>query len=384
MSGLRFRRLSVITLLVLAFALPAFAQGTKPKKSDGKPMGTPVLWREPTDIESRNLLLGAGGEEMKPDLRRVTFVEKKTGGYSTKYRVTDASGNSWVAKLGKEAQPDTAANRLLWAVGYETEIAHLIPKLTIEGKGTFENVRLEARPKNIDRGDEWKWEDNPFVDTPQFKGLKVMMLLISNWDIKDSNNVIFNAQNPTTGENESRYVISDLGGSLGKTGGFFTRSRNKPSDFVKSDFIEAVKGNVIDFNYGGKSKSLFDNITIEDAKWIGRLLGRLSDEQIKDAFRSANYSPEEVESLSSALKARINALNNVSATVASAPESVTQSTSCGFFHLRLRGLLFTFFFGIRSSRGSRHILQLCVQFASYQHRHTRKVKPQHEDDYGAK
>lgn len=319
MSRLRFRRLSVISLLVLAFALPAFTQETKPKKSDGKPMGTPILWREPTDIESRNLLLGAGGEEMKPDLRRVTFVEKKTGGYSTKYRVTDASGNSWVAKLGKEAQPDTAANRLLWAVGYETEIAHLIPKLTIEGKGTFENVRLEARPKNIDRGDEWKWEDNPFVDTPQFKGLKVMMLLISNWDIKDSNNVIFNAQNPTTGENESRYVISDLGGSLGKTGGFFTRSRNKPSDFVKSDFIEAVKGNVIDFNYGGKSKSLFDNITIEDAKWIGRLLGRLSDEQIKDAFRSANYSPEEVESLSSALKARINALNNVSATVASAP-----------------------------------------------------------------
>lgn len=319
MSRLRFRRLSVITLLLLAFALPAFAQGTKPKKSDGKPMGTPVLWSEPADIESRNLLLGAGGEEMKPDLRRVTFVEKKTGGYSTKYRVTDASGNSWVAKLGKEAQPDTAANRLLWAVGYETEIAYLIPKLTIEGKGNFENVRLEARPKNIDRGDEWKWEENPFVDTPQFKGLKVMMLLISNWDIKDSNNVIFNAQNPTTGETESRYVISDLGGSLGKTGGFFTRSRNKPSDFVKSDFIEAVKGNVIDFNYGGKSKSLFENITIEDAKWIGRLLGRLSDEQIKDAFRSANYSPEEVESLSSALKARINALNNVSATVASAP-----------------------------------------------------------------
>ena len=315
MSRLKFRRLSVISLLMLAFALPAFAQGEKPKKSDGKPMGTPVLWRDPTDIESRNLLLGAGGEAMKPNLSRITFVEKKTGGYSTKYRVTDASGNSWVAKLGKEAQPDTAANRLLWAVGYETEIAYLVPKLTIEGKGTFENVRLEARPKNIDRGEEWKWDDNPFVGTPQFNGLKVMMLLISNWDIKDSNNVIFNP----TGSNESLYVISDLGGSLGKTGGFFTRSRNKPSDFVKSDFIEAVKGNVIDFNYGGKSKALFDNITIEDAKWIGRLLGRLSEEQIKDAFRSANYSPEEVESLSSAMRARIDALNNVSATVAAAP-----------------------------------------------------------------
>ena len=88
---------------------------------------------------------------MKPDISRVAFIEQKTGGYSTKYRVSDAAGNEWIAKIGKEAQPDTAANRLLWAAGYETEIAHLVPKLTIEGKGTFENVRLEARPKNIDR-----------------------------------------------------------------------------------------------------------------------------------------------------------------------------------------------------------------------------------------
>ena len=319
MSKLNLRRISVVLMLVFAFALPSIAQGDKTKKKQRRPAGTPVLWSDPTDIASRNLLLGAGGKQMKPDLRRVTFVEDKKGGYSKKYRVKDASGNSWVAKIGKEAQPDTASNRLLWAVGYETEMAYLIPKLTIEGKGTFENVRLEARPKTIDRGDEWKWANNPFVGTPEFQGLKVMMLLINNWDIKDSNNVIFNVRNRRTGTTEARYVISDLGGSLGKTGGFITRSRNKPGDFVKSEFIQSVRGNIIDFNYGGKSKSLFNNITIEDAKWIGGLLARLSDTQIEDAFRAANYSPEDVESLSSAMKARINALNDVSATVASAP-----------------------------------------------------------------
>ncbi|MGI9165613.1 MAG: hypothetical protein ACR2G5_04390 [Pyrinomonadaceae bacterium] len=227
-------------------------------------------------------------------------------------RVRDAAGNEWVAKLGKEAQPDTAANRLLWAVGYETEIAYLVPSLTIDGKGTFENVRLEARPKAIDRVREWKWEDNPFKGQPAFQGLKVMMVLINNWDIKDSNNQILAAKNETTGETELRYIISDLGGSFGKTGGFISRSRNKPSDFLKADFIESVKGNLIDFNYGGKSKKLFENITVSDAKWIGTLLARLSDEQIKDAFRAANYSPEEVEGLSSAVRERIAALNNVS------------------------------------------------------------------------
>lgn len=313
-------RFVISSLLVLAFAFTAFAQVDKEKKSKKKtPTGTAVLWREPVDLESRNLLLGAGGERMKPDLRRITFIEKKSGGYSTKYRVKDASGNEWVAKLGKEAQPDTASNRLVWAVGYESEIAYLVPKLTIEGKGTFENVRLEARPKNIDRGDNWAWDQNPFTNKPELQGLKVMMLLINNWDIKDSNNVILAARNETTGKNELRYIISDLGGSLGKTGGFFSRSRNKPDDFVKSDFIEAVKGNVIDFNYGGKSKSLFENITVQDAKWIGSLLARLSDNQIRDAFRAANYAPEEVESLFHAVKNRINAINELSPAIATAP-----------------------------------------------------------------
>jgi hypothetical protein len=317
MFHFKIKDLLISCLLLLVIASPSFAQADKKEKKKAAAVGTPVLWHEPADLESRNLLLGAGGEAMKPNLARITFIEKKSGGYSTKYRVKDASGNEWVAKIGKEAQPDTASNRLLWAVGYETEIAYLIPKLTIDGKGTFENVRLEARPKNVDRGDEWKWSDNPFVNTPEFKGLKVMMLLINNWDIKDSNNVILSAKNQTNGE--LRYIISDLGGSLGKTGGFLSRSRNKPTDFIKADFIESVRGNVIDFNYGGKSKSLFENITVTDAKWIGALLARLSDEQIKDAFRAANYKPDEVLALSQAVSRRIGELNKVSGSLAAAP-----------------------------------------------------------------
>lgn len=313
----------IVFLILMVFAFPAVAQSNKDKDKEKKkkspPTGTAVLWREPVDIQTRNLLLGAGGEAMKPNLSKVTFVEDRPGGYSKKYLVQDASGNKWVAKLGKEAQPDTAANRLLWAVGYETEIAYLVPSLTIEGKGTFENVRLEARPKSVDRTDDWKWENNPFIGKPAFQGLKVMMLLINNWDIKDSNNEILATRNATTGQNELLYIISDLGGSFGKTGGFFARSRNKSEDFVKATFIENVKGNMIDFNYGGKNQKLFSNISVADAKWIGRYLARLSDEQIKDAFRAANYSPQEVDALSAAVRRRIEELNNASPAVASRP-----------------------------------------------------------------
>lgn len=309
-----------VWLMVLTLSLPfaATAQSEKNKndKNDKKQLtGTPVFWREPADLESRNLLLGAGGEEMKPDISKLTFIEEKKGGYSKKYRVRDAKGNEWIAKFGKEAQPDTAANRLLWALGYETEIAYLLPMATIEGKGEFENVRLEARPAHVKRTGNWMWKNNPFKDTPEFRGLKILMVMINNWDMKDDNNEILAVRN-ADGEGELRYIISDLGGSFGKTGGFITRSRNEPSDYVKADFIKKVNGNVIDFNYGGKNQKLFENITIADAHWLSNLMKRLSDEQIKDVFRAANYSAAEVDQLATALTERIEELANPAGAVA--------------------------------------------------------------------
>src|ERR1043165_3655576 len=108
---------------------------------------------------------------MQPDLTRITFLKEEKGGYSKKFRVRDGSGREWVAKVGKEAQSETAAVRLVWAVGYMTEINYLVPRLTVEGKGTFENVRLEARPKNVKRLDEWSWDKNPFTGTKELQGL---------------------------------------------------------------------------------------------------------------------------------------------------------------------------------------------------------------------
>jgi hypothetical protein len=298
-------------MLVLSFS--AAAQDQKDKKDKGDKTkkeltGKPVMWHQPTDLESRNLILGAGGEEMKPDISKLTFIEQKTGGFSTKYRVRDAKGNEWIAKIGKEAQTDTAANRLLWALGYETEIAYLVPKATIEGKGEYENVRLEARPADVKRAGNWMWENNPFMNAPEFKGLKILMVMLNNWDMKDDNNEILAMRGDSTGEGELRYIISDLGATFGKTGGFISRSRNKPSDYVKAEFIKKVNGDVIDFHYSGKNQKLFQNITVADARWLSDLLKRLSDDQIKDAFRAANYSPEEVDLLAGEFRERINAL----------------------------------------------------------------------------
>jgi hypothetical protein len=314
MLKLKSSLLTILSLvLLMAATFPAAAQD-KAKKEEKVYSGTPVRWHAPDDIESRNLLVGAGGEAMKPDLSRVTFVEVKEGGWSTKYRVLDGKGNEWIAKLSKEAQPETAANRLLWAIGYETEIVHLVPELEIVGKGTFKNVKLEARPKDVKRTDFWMWANNPFVGKPEFQGLKIMMVFINNWDMKDDNNAILVTKGDTN--SERHFIVSDLGATFGKTGGVISRSRNKPSDYAKAEFIKGVKGNVIDFNYGGKNGKIFDDITVADAKWLAGWLSRLSDQQIKDAFRAGNYAPDEVELLAQAVRKRIDALNNIASSVA--------------------------------------------------------------------
>jgi hypothetical protein len=288
---------------------PVSSVQAKTKKPKEMPRGTPILWQAPVDISSRNLYLGPGGNRLKPDLRHIKFIKEEKGGYSKKFRISDASGREWVAKVGNEAQAETAAVRLLWAAGYETEVNYLIPHLTIPGKGSFENVRLEARPDSEKRFEEWKWTDNPFVGSREFQGLKVIMLLMSNWDIKDSNNQIVWVK----GSDKLRYIISDLGATFGKTGSLpffwrFTRSRNKPEDYEKATFVKDVDDNYVDFHYGGKKREIFDDISVADAKWTGQLLSRLSRRQIADAFRAANYDRQDQAILTSAVLDRIDQL----------------------------------------------------------------------------
>lgn len=306
---LRILALSVICGLLMSLT-GTVAVAKKPKPA---PRGVPVLWRAPTNIRSRDLFLGPGGAAMKPDLQDIKFLEDEKGGYSTKFRIRDASGREWVAKVGKEAQAETAAVRLLWAAGYETEINYLVPRLTIPGRGTFEDVRLEARPKSEKRAGEWKWTQNPFTGKREFQGLKVMMLLLGNWDIKDSNNEIVAVKEA----NRLRYIISDLGATFGKTGSlpFFwriTRSRNNPEDYEKASFIEGVRSNhVVNFRYGGKKREIFDNITVAQARWIGTWLSQLSQDQIRDAFRAGNYSEEDISLLTEGVMDRIAQLRSL-------------------------------------------------------------------------
>jgi hypothetical protein len=297
-------------LLIVVFLLASvlvFPQPT-PRKIIVKDKA--VMW-QPVNVRQRDLYLGPGGRAMLPNLRKITFIRKETGGNNLKYRIKDGSGRIWVAKIADESQPETAAVRLLWALGYKTEINYLVPTLTIPGKGTFRNVRLEARPSNVDRQDRWSWTNNPFAETNEFQGLKIMMAMFNNWDLKDGNNIILKSGR------ERQFVVSDLGSSFGKLAPIsfpflnrFGRSVNNPGHYVKSEFIKGIEEDGdLDFAYKGKAKDLFDKISPEQGRWIMNLLNRLSDKQISDAFRAANYKPHEVTALTRAFRGRIRGLS---------------------------------------------------------------------------
>ena len=307
-------RQSILVATLVAFAsFISVAQEKDKKDKTAGPLTNPVLW-EAVDTANLDLFDGPGGAAMRPDLSRVQFIKEELQGHNKKYRIKDAKGQEWVAKLGREAQPETAAVRLLYGLGYKTEINYLVPSLTIPGKGTFENVRLEARPSNVERLDEWKWKDNPFVGTNELQGLKIMMVFLTNWDLLDLQNKVLRVNE--NGSVEHQFVISDLGATFGKLGNnnlpfFFRlgRKTNDPGTWYEAGFVKGVEDGMIDFDFKGKGRSLMDDITVEQGRWLAQRLDSLSDKQIADAFRAANYSAEDIKILQGGFKARLEELD---------------------------------------------------------------------------
>jgi hypothetical protein len=275
------------------------------ESSEAKVSG-PTLW-EPVDIASRDLFRGPTSEGIQPALERVTFLGKQPGGNNLKYRVKDRNGREWVVKIADESQSEVAAVRLIWAIGYRTEIDQLVPRISIPKIGNYKNVRFEARPEGFKRGERWSWRSNPYTGTKELDGLKIMMALVNNWDLKDENNVVI-----TEGD-KSYMIVSDVGSSFGKLADKSQsrsgRSVNKPVDFANADFIKGVNNGVIELDYRGMADDLMTGIKVENARWLADLLLQLSDKQISDAFRAANYSPEDVALYTTAIKGRIASLD---------------------------------------------------------------------------
>jgi hypothetical protein len=144
---------------------------------------------------------------------------------------------------------------------------------------------------------EWQWKKNPFVGTRQYGGLITLMRMVNNWDLIDRNNVIYEFKEPVEGARRW-YVVKDVGASLGKTSSLgvlsHQGSKNDVDDFEKQDFIKGVERGRVRFDDSGVlHRELYENVTVDDVRWICERLDRLTPEQWMDAFRAARY-PDDV------------------------------------------------------------------------------------------
>jgi hypothetical protein len=314
---------------------------TEPKSKDNdKPISQSAvhnasIWRDPGDIASKDMFYGVGGASGQP-VAPFTFVSEDTNGTNPKFDARDANGTKWRVKLGEESQPEVVASRLLWAVGYYVNTDYNLHVATIQGldmkRGEKRihngeqviDARFARKPGKDTKVAIWEWKSCPFRDTREFNGLRVMMAVVNNWDLKDVNNAVYT--NRKTGQ--QTFLVSDIGATFATNTLETSRAKDKGNvnSYVDSKFITKTTPTTVDFGTPGAPTSVLvksggvlakdyfkrrgfdwigDNIPREDARWIGNMLGQLSHQQLVDAFRAGNFPPESIEEYVTVLEQRI-------------------------------------------------------------------------------
>jgi len=345
----KYRKFLSLGVALIALSLAAAGAGenrgnSEASKAEITTREIAVLWQSPAGISSRDLLFGPGGMEHQPQ-GTFTFLEEDLEGINPKVIVRDQNGVKWTVKLGPEARPETAASRLVWAVGYLANEDYFLPELKVQNMplrlnrgqnliapdGSLPNVRLKRHLKHEKKHGHWSWRENRFTGTRELNGLRVMMALINNWDLTDENTAIYGrTDSPDSGTAERIYMVSDLGSTFG-TGNLtwpLGRARGNLRTYSHSKFITRITPDYVDLHTPAPPALYFlatpheyfrklqlcrigKTVPRSDARWIGELLARLRPDQIRDAFRAAGYSPREVQGFTTTLLDRIAELQEL-------------------------------------------------------------------------
>lgn len=329
---MHWTKVLLVFSLVIALSAGSGAQDTEKAKS-----ATPVLWQDPGDMALRDLFYGPGSPDRAPQ-PPFRFLEEDLDGTTPKYDVVDRNGIKWQVKLGIEARPEVAAARLVWAPGYFAQENYFVARLKIEGlpeklergreliaaDGTVYGARLKRNPENAKNAGPWSWRENPFAGTRELNGLRVMMALISNLDVKDTNNKILRMMCGPDGDLLDIYMASDLGAAFSEHLWPYGYKGNLRS-YRNVEFILKIKADTVDLGLPAGPKIvdighlpwyfkrrglrwIGKDIPRGDARWIGQLLGGLSREQVESAFRAAGFTEAEIEGFADEFLGRVAAL----------------------------------------------------------------------------
>jgi hypothetical protein len=293
------------------------------------------LWHEVDTDAANDLRYGPGGAEYVPR-PPFQFAEELLTGSHPCIAVTDAKQRRWRVKWGAEAKPEAFCVRFAASCGYFAEVTHYVASGCIEGittldraramiadDGRFTDARFEledVRLRMFFEEHSWAWHDNPFVGTRQLDGLKIIVMLLSNWDSKDrrdvargSNTAIF--EHPVSRfASEARYLITDWGGAMGKWGmTVMSRGRWDVDGFEAQTpaFIAGIYDGVVDFGYQGQRSEIGRSIPIGHVQWFYRRVRPITESALRTGLLVSGATEEEATRFARALRTRIEALGRV-------------------------------------------------------------------------
>lgn len=290
------------------------------------------IWREPSPADAADLRFGPGGPDGVP-APPFRFVEEHLTGSQPCVGVRDARERLWRVKWGHEVKPESFAVRVAAACGYFSEVTHYVhsgaitdlkdlarARRCIAEDGAFADARFELEDQSVRmlfNEHSWSWDDNPFVGTKQLSGLKILTMLLANWDTKDrrdvargSNTAIFEVR--SRWGREARYLITDWGGAMGRWGSnIVSRDRWDPAGFEQQtpDFVTGVRDGYVNFGYQGqRTAEIARGITVEHAAWFYRYARRITEPAFRQALVVCGATDAEADIFARALVQRIRQL----------------------------------------------------------------------------
>lgn len=289
------------SLVLLLLAVRAFGQ---------------ILWEPPR------------ASTVQPPKPPFTYLREDPSGTQPKLFARDAAGATWNVKFGYEIHNESFCWRVVEACGYFAEPSFFVGEGALEGykplqratssvqpDGHFTAGRFQYRDPDLkflaDRN--WRWDRPPFAGTKELSGLKILIMLFSNWDNKDGR------AGPGGGPNTAEFeyhgkrlaAFTDWGSGMGRWGSKpGTDSNWNCADYTAQTpgFAKRV-GPWVVFSWSGVINQGFKTgITPAHVAWLMQYLGKVTDGQLHDWLKAAGGNDTEAACFTSAIRNRIEQL----------------------------------------------------------------------------
>ena len=292
------------------------------------------LWHDPGNVAAPDFAgpLGASTGLPKPPF---TFLREDLSGTQPKLFAKDAAGSTWNVKFGYEVRSESFCWRMVHACGYFAEANFRVVSGQFQGfrpmkrmdptlhpDGRFTEARFQFRDANLKFLDDrnWRWDRPPFGGTKELSGLKILIMLFSNYDNKDGrvgrqfgpNTAIFELKRPTG--MEYIYAFTDWGSGLGRMGPMEKRDNWDCAAFAEQSksFVKKVEKTQVIFGYDGNVNEGFQTgIPPAHVAWLMQYLGKISDAQLRAGLQASGASDADAACFTSALRMRIEQLRAV-------------------------------------------------------------------------